>query len=251
LRPFFVSPVVDVSLINSGPAGGDFWSLTKDSFLIVLGALIGFGVSWFFAWRAERDRQLDNGYSLFFRARDATEGVLALRKAITQNLSPEALSGIQYRWQLVQIPTGFIWQQNLAFEPGELSLLAKAGEFDLVNDLSEIARGHNILHIIAGEYAQRRERLTDQLRGRSKTTVQGTQIGSWITREDQEALAPDMMLVDDLLGQLIEKANDIATFSMPVMERLGPKIKEALKDERFRGRVTYGAPAATTENDPT
>ncbi len=210
---------------------------------VLLGAAIAFGTSWHFAKRRDRDSRLALAYALFFRAGDLVEGVFEVRRVVRSKFSGVLPPGVEYKWQLIPVPAGFVWQQEVAFEPSELALLAQSGEIELINHLTEIARGHNILHILTGEYARRRDALQKEISQRSQSIVTGTTVFSAMPDEDVRMLAPEMMLVDDLIAQIILKADDLADFARPIMEKLGPQLRLALNDDRFRGRVEYGEQA--------
>ncbi len=143
------------------------------------------------------------------------------------------------KWQVVQVPTGFRWDHAVEFTPEELTILANAGRHDLINDLSELANLHNILHVITAEYVRRREALCDKLRELSETHVHGTQIATLISPEAQQKVAPDIMLLEDLVGQLLEKLQDGTEFVRPLLTKLGPAVRDALKDKRFRMSIDF------------
>jgi len=123
---------------------------------ITLGAVIGFGTTWWFARRTERVRLRGLGYAMVVRAWEATNSILEIRRVLTQNLAQVGQSPyIQFRWQAVQVPTGFDWHSNIAFQPEELAILADARMHALLNELSELARLHSILHVITEQYSIR------------------------------------------------------------------------------------------------
>lgn len=109
----------------------------------------------------------------------------------------------------------------------------------LLNELSELARLHNILHVITEQYSIRREQLTSKLRELSETRVEGTTIASGIRGADLATLEPDIMLLEDLLSQLLAKVIEGSEFAKDVSARLGPAVRDALNDKQFRMRVEF------------
>lgn len=207
---------------------------------VAVGAAIGFLSSWWFAQRADRNRALSLGYSLFFRASAAANAVLDLHKHIAERAGSPAFAAARFKWQMMNQPIGFDWHKRVEFAPDELALLAMAQRFGLINDLIELGRGHDLLHIVMGEYSTRRETLTARLLQITDAAVSGKAISMWLSDDDLKPLAPDMMLVDDLLAQLIVKSQDISAHAKVVAEALGPAIREALADSRYRGRLDFG-----------
>lgn len=216
-------------------------SLFADAFPVLLGAAIGFGVSWFFAWRAERDRLLSLGYELFFEAQRATETVSELHRVLTKNLSKVGTPYFQYHWQAVQLPTGFDWSARCHFNAAGLALLASAKKFELINELMELAKLHDLALITTADYARRQEILTEKLRAEAQTNVKGTTVSLFLTAETIKRHEPEIMRVEDLLRQLLEKTIEGAEFAQGVTQRLGPELRDALSDKRFRGRLEYHA----------
>lgn len=216
---------------------GAIMTAASDIAKILVGALIGFGTTWWFARRAERVRLRGLGYAMVVRAWEATNSILEIRRVLTAK-SGQLLKS-KYKWQAVQVPTGFDWKSSIVFEPGELAILADARMHALLNELSQLARLHNILNVITEQYAVRRERLTTALREVSETHVDGTTIASGIRTADLAALEPDMMLLEDLLTQLLVKVIEGAEFAKDVSTRLGPAVRKALGDDKFRMRVEF------------
>ncbi|MBI1188461.1 MAG: hypothetical protein GC206_14205 [Alphaproteobacteria bacterium] len=214
-------------------------SIVEQILFILLGAAIAFGTTWFFAWRAEKDRKLGLGYELFFEVQTATETICEIRRVLTANIE---LVGQQHReqhWQSVQIPTGFDWSRRWMPNPAGLAVLASAKKFELINQLMELARLHDLLLIITAEYALRQERLTERLREGASIDVSGSTVGILITQEATARHAPDMLRVEDLVRQLLAKAIDGVPFAQDVAQRLGSELQEALRDRRFRGSLRY------------
>lgn len=218
---------------------------------VILGALIAFATTWWFARKAERDRRLGLGYSLFLRASDAMNSILEIRRVLTLNLRDFASQPAgTYKWQLVQIATGFDWQEKVAFQPDELTILALAKRHDLINDLSEMARLHNILHNVMADYGKRREQLSRELLAISEdASVLGTTVSSVIPVAAARKLQPDIMLVEDLLEQILEKVESGSVFSKELMKNLGPAIRASLKDKRFRMTMHFEGEAPDQKPD--
>ncbi|MEZ5971166.1 MAG: hypothetical protein R3C31_05125 [Hyphomonadaceae bacterium] len=201
---------------------------------VLLGAGIAFFSTWWFARRAERFRRRGLGYALVMRANEAFNNIKEIERVLTVNLHKVGkVPHLDQKWQVVQIATGFDWKHTISFAPEELAILVDARQHGLINELAELSRLHNILNIMMGEYVVRRENLTRELRAASTPTVDGTQIASLVDNQVTERLKPDIMLIEDLLGQIIEKAVDGAGFAEKVVTKAGPIIKVALKDKKF------------------
>ena len=233
--------MIDINITPAAPYDDPLLVVLADAFPVLLGAFIGFGVSWLFAWRAERDHRLALAYELFFEVQGATENISEIRRVLTINLAKVG-SQFEYNWQAVQIPTGFDWNTRAKLNPAGLALLARAKKFELINELMELVRLHDLLLIITAEYARRQEVLTEKLRAEGETQVIGTTISLAIPKEATAKHAPDIMRVEDLLGQLLERAMEGGDFAQSVTQRLGSELRESLgNDKRFRGRIEYRA----------
>jgi hypothetical protein len=214
-----------------------------EMFPVILGAVIAFATTWWFALRAERERKLSLGYSLFFKASNVANAIYDIERTVREHWSMEDSGFMPHRWMRTKIPTGFDWARRAEFEPDQLALLARAGEFELINDLLEMARGHDLLYSITGEYAKRHELLVQEFRRRSRVEgVEGNRVSSSITSEDVAFLQPDIIVVEDLMSQIEAKSGDVAAFARKVSSALGPAIQKALRDKRYRGTLKFEDP---------
>lgn len=144
----------------------------------------------------------------------------------------------------MQVPLAFTWRTPVVFPPEELAILAAALEVDAVTRLGELGRLHNIIHAAAAEYAKRRELLTDKMRALTQTTVvAGTQMNAPLTPAMQIQIAPDIAVVEDLLGQLLVRLEEGKIFAGELASDIGPIVQKALRDKKFRmgvGMVASG-----------
>jgi hypothetical protein len=206
---------------------------------VLLGAVIAFGTTWYFSIRAERDRKLADAYELFFEVQNATETISEVRRVLTLNLSMLGQDHRHMKWQVVQLPTGFDWSVRCQLSPSALAVLATAGKFDLVNELKELAKLHDLLLITTSDFAARQEALTEKLRQDGEATVDGKTVSMLVPDTAVRRHQPEIMRVEDLLEQVLSAASRGGEFAQLVAARLGPELREALKDKRFRGRLVY------------
>lgn len=224
--------------------GGEHIAWLGDMGKIVLGAAIGFSTTWWFARRAEKAKNRGLGYALVFRVADATQFILQMQRMLTRQLSQVGQPGVPHKFLVVQVPLAFTWRTPVVFPPEELAILAAALEVDAVTRLGELGRLHNIIHAAAAEYAKRRELLTDKMRALTQTTVvAGTQMNAPLTPAMQIQIAPDIAVVEDLLGQLLVRLEEGKIFAGELASDIGPIVQKALRDKKFRmgvGMVASG-----------
>ena len=225
-------------------ASASGWSALTAAFPVVLGATIGFGVSWFFARRTERDRKLALGYSLLMQAQAATETIVEIDRVMKRNLETiQVVSGQKSGKATTALPSGFDWNTRCEFDPAGLALLAVKGRFTLIAQLQELARLHDILLIMTSEYATRFERMAGRLREHERQVLLGV-AKQELLAASQRDVEDEGTVVFDLLKQILEKAHAGSEFAKRVTSSVGPELKTALGDNRFRMTVNYAPKAA-------
>lgn len=178
-------------------------------------------------------------YGLFFEIQRVTETISELRRVLTQNLDQVGKGYVHYHWQAVQLPAGFDWSARCQLNSEALAVLAGAKKFELINELMELCKLHDLALIITHEYAKRQEDLTEKLRAEGEAKVDGTVVSMLLTEDTISRHAPEVMRVEDLLKQLLAKIIEGAEFAQGLTQRLGPELRDALNDKRFRGRIHY------------
>jgi hypothetical protein len=231
--------VIELNISPSEAGNSPLSGLVAGAFPVLLGAAIGFGVSFYFAWRAAKDQRLALAYELFFEAQVATETISELHRVLTKNLNKVGTPYYVHHWQAVQLPSGFDWSARCKLNPAGLALLASAGKFELINELMELAKLHDLALIITSDFSRRQEALTDKLRAEGETKVDGTTVSFFLTDATINKHAPEIMRVEDLLKQLLMSVVEGAPFAQGVTKRLGPELRAALSDKRFKGRIEY------------
>lgn len=206
----------------------------NDALLVLLGALVAFASTWWFSHREERERRRGTGYAIVLRVNEATQTILQIRKMLTKNLGEVGPPEVPYKWLVAEIPAGFAWRADMSFPPEELAIFARAERNEVLIQLGELARLHNIVISAAAEYAKRRETLQDRFQAASQTeVVVGTQVRSAITAEALAPLRPQIAMVENLLEQLLQRLNEGGEFAVALARKIGPEVRSALKDKRF------------------
>ncbi len=214
---------------------------------VMVGAAIAFATTWLFARRAERDRRLAVGYELFFKAQMAAESVSEIRRVLTQNLDLVGQGHYKHNWQVVELPTGFDWDARCELSPEGLAIFSRVGKFEIINELLELGKLHDLLLILTADFARRQENLMEKLLAETDYSVSGTTVAMLITDDTVKKYSPQLMRVEELLKQILAKAVEGANCAQNLMERLGPELRDALGDKRFRGRIHYVAKTVAKE----
>jgi gas vesicle protein len=131
-------------------------------------------------------------------------------------------------WQKV-IPTVGFSTDNLKFEAEEISVFMAAKEYAFLNKLILIADRHFTTGSAFGEYAARREKLTDQLKAEMKGEV-GTTI---LTKDQIETLGPRMFALEQLITQLRAMAKENYEDSLEISKQFGAKAQQHFQDPEF------------------
>lgn len=211
-----------------------------DVLKVLLGAAIAFSTTWWFAQRAERARQRGFGYALVFRVGEAVQFVVQMKRMLTRNLAEVGQPGVPYKWLAVQVPAAFDWRSRIIFPPEELTIFAQSRQTEMLDRLGELARLHNIILAAAGEYAKRREELTDKLQALTQSRVDtGAKMRSPVTPEVFAQLGPDIAQVESLLEQLLHRIEEGVPFAKKLARDVGPAIQIALSDKKFATGLTF------------
>ena len=225
-------------ILGHAEQGSAGWAWLADVGKVLLGAAIAFGTTWWFNSRAARDRKLALGYALLLRAQSAAESIIELDRIMAHNKKVlDYLSGASES-STSALPSGFDWDDRCVFDPEGLAILAVTGRFVRIAELQELARLHDILVIMTADYAVRFERLTARIRMHEADVLSGDKKDQLLAAS-QKDLEREGTVVFDLLKQIVEKASSGSVFAKRVMTTLGPEIRAALGDERFRMTIKY------------
>jgi len=196
--------VIDIDVIQSAQGGAGLQEFFERIFPVLLGAAMSFAATWIFVLRAERDRKLTDAYALIYGAHAAVESIIALNKVLTATIHRVKDEGVA-RWQAVAIPTGFDWGARCQLNQNAVALLSVKGKFKLVDQLLELSRIHDVLHIMTADFAGRQEALLNRYREIASDAVAQDGKVTWsISDGDLKKLRPDTMRVEDLVGQILE-----------------------------------------------
>jgi hypothetical protein len=207
----------------------------------ILGAVIAGVISWLLARRTsnetlQRDREqrreekLGLALQAHVKLKTIIDNLGTLLRMIERALANPPSSGSR-PWMCVEPIIGHRSESAVEFTAAELALFLEAQRADIANDMQLLAHRNATDGAVLNTYNARRADL--KLKMPPPQLIQGTNATTALTREQAQALAPDMVALDSLIDQLVPALREDLALGLRIAEAFGPVLKAHFGDKRF------------------
>jgi hypothetical protein len=207
----------------------------------ILGASIAAVVSYLLARRtsqetlrrdAEQRREAKLGLALeaHVKLKTIIDNLGTLLRMIEDQLSRPPSPNAR-PWMSVMPIVGHTSEDTVRFAAAELVLFMEAQRADLAGDLQVLARRNGVANVVLETYNERRDALKAKMP--APESVSG-QLGTTpLTREQVQALEPDMVALDSLILQLVPNLREDLKMGLRIAAEFGPVLQKHFDDRRF------------------
>lgn len=223
------------------------WAAVAGSLVgVVLGAILGAIFQWLFQRQQARDARLALGYSVFHKVKRYADTIGQVCRLV---LEAETQREGRALW-LALPPLSPVHPEIAEFTPSELALFSARGGIDFADELSDFESLHNVLVQLMLDYSNRRDALERIVEQGGVLSMEGTTgtIGSEILDRYPVQVAK----LEQMALHLLRVCSEGAGYCESVADRVGPRLKQHLGDERFsislQRRAAPGSAAATAEH---
>jgi hypothetical protein len=136
-------------------------------------------------------------------------------------------------WMCVEPIIGHRGEHSVEFSAAELALFLEAKRADIAEELQLLVRRNSTVGVVLETYNDRRAALKAKMP--PPQVIQGTLGTTALTREQAQALAPDMVALDSLIHQLVPALREDLALGLKLADAFGPVLKAHFGDHRFPG----------------
>lgn len=196
----------------------------------------------------ERDRRLQLGCSVFFKAMQMADSIAKLREWVSDCLPDEDGTSL---WRRLR-PVYGVYTQEIEYLPEELALFVTPDPPTLLDRLTlrrpdrrkstddrcstqllELAGSYRFISEASDQYRQHRDALHNELEERGFLRMDGETATIVVPPEHAGRYQLRFATVEHLARVLIESIREGAERSEKLIASLGDKLSERLKDRRF------------------